>query len=276
MGPTRRNGQGKDKAFDLGAYLKRIGLQGSPSLDAIHRAHLTSIPFENLDPHRGVPVSLDSQVLARKLIANRRGGICFEQNALLRHALEALGTQVDVFLSRVRTGSRPAWTRPRSHPVLRVWRSGKPLLVDVGFGIGGPLEPIPMRPGTERSQAGWRFRIARDGDELVLQQAGAGGWSDLYGFVPEPVSDVELDVSCWYTSTHPDSRFVSGLCVSRHRPDGGRTTLCDWSGQLTLAESAPVITDVSAVDWSEAPDLLASRFDLPGFTLGANRRLRPR
>ncbi len=39
--------------LDLDAYLERIGLSGRPSIAQLHRAHLTSIPFENLDPHLG-------------------------------------------------------------------------------------------------------------------------------------------------------------------------------------------------------------------------------
>ena len=44
--------------FDLDAYLERIGLSGRPSIAEVHRAHLTTIPFESLDPYRGIPVSL--------------------------------------------------------------------------------------------------------------------------------------------------------------------------------------------------------------------------
>jgi N-hydroxyarylamine O-acetyltransferase len=44
--------------FDLDAYLQRIGLDGRPGLAELHRAHLAAIVFENLDPHRGIPVSL--------------------------------------------------------------------------------------------------------------------------------------------------------------------------------------------------------------------------
>jgi hypothetical protein len=43
--------------LDLDAYLERIGLHGAPTIAQVHRAHVTSIPFENLDPHRGVPMS---------------------------------------------------------------------------------------------------------------------------------------------------------------------------------------------------------------------------
>ena len=77
--------------LDLDAYLERIGLTGRPSLAQLHRAHLTSIPFENLDPHQGLPVSLEPGDLERKLVTERRGGYCFEQNLLLKAALEALG-----------------------------------------------------------------------------------------------------------------------------------------------------------------------------------------
>ena len=56
--------------LDLDAYLERIGLNGRPSLAQVHRAHLTSIPFENLDPHQGLPVSLQVEDLERKLVSD--------------------------------------------------------------------------------------------------------------------------------------------------------------------------------------------------------------
>src|ERR1700736_6596991 len=134
--------------FDLDAYLGRIGLEGRPSLAELHRAHATSIPFENLDPRRGVPVSLELEDLERKLVAERRGGYCFEQNLLLKAALEALGAEVDLLLARVRVGA-PGVTRPRSHLVLRVRADGASWHADVGFGLGTLLDPLPFGPGAE-------------------------------------------------------------------------------------------------------------------------------
>src|SRR5436309_1409887 len=108
--------------LDFDAYLERIGLAGagSPTWQTIHRAHATSIPFENLDSHRGVPVSLEQQDLERKLVAGRRGGYCFEHNLLLASALEHLGLRVEPMLARVRIGGAPRETRPTGHLVLRV------------------------------------------------------------------------------------------------------------------------------------------------------------
>src|SRR6266581_8297643 len=127
--------------FDLDAYLERIGLRGRPSVAEVHRAHITSIPFENLDPQRGVPVSLAVDDLERKLVAERRGGYCFEQNLLLKAGLEALGADVDLFLARVRLGAAAGLTRPRSHLVLGVRAEGVSWHADVGYGSGSLLEP---------------------------------------------------------------------------------------------------------------------------------------
>jgi N-hydroxyarylamine O-acetyltransferase len=260
--------------FDLDRYLARIGLGGRPSLAELHRAHVTSVPFENLDPRRGLPVSLALDDLQQKLVAERRGGYCFEQNLLFKGALEALGAEVEMLLARVRMGAEPGVTRPRSHLLLRVTIDGGRWHADVGFGMGTPLEPMPFGPGTEHDQSGWRFRIVEEGAELVLQSAGEEGWVDLYGFLPEPVPMVDVETSNWFTSTHPRSPFVSGLNVGIQDVEGTRAWLSDWNG-LTLAVQTPSERSVTPVALEDVPRLLAERFDLAGFTLDGDDRLLP-
>lgn len=258
--------------LDLDAYLERIGLDGSPSIAQVHRAHLTSIPFENLDPHRGLPVSLEAEDIERKLVTERRGGYCFEQNLLLKAAFEALGAEVHMFLARVRLGAQPGVVRPCSHLVLRVSESGANWHADVGLGARGLLEPIPFGPGVTQEQSGWSFRVVEDGFELVLQQLAGGEWTDLYGFSPQPVPPVDVETSNWWTSTHPRSRFVTGLIVGIRNDDGTGTLLCDWS-DLSLSEQTPAGTSVTPLEREAIPELLAVRFSLPGFALGADERL---
>jgi N-hydroxyarylamine O-acetyltransferase len=257
--------------FDLDAYLERIGLHGRASMAAVHRAHATSIPFENLDPQRGVPVSLALGDLQRKLVAERRGGYCFEQNLLLKAALEALGAVTDLFLARVRFGAGGV-TRPRSHLVLGVHADGASWHADVGFGLGGLFEPLPFGPGVAQMQSGWRFRVIEDGPELVLQTADGGEWVDLYGFVAQPVPFVDVETSNWWASTHPRSPFVTGLIAGIQGDDGVRTSLSDWNG-LALAEVTPARRTVTPVEREAVPELLARRFALPGFALAADGRL---
>jgi N-hydroxyarylamine O-acetyltransferase len=258
--------------FDLGAYLDRIERRASPGLVELHRAHVSAIPFENLDPHRGVPVSLEDDALVRKLVTERRGGYCFEQNLLLKAAIEAIGGKVDLLLARVRVGAAPGAVRPRSHLVLRVSAEGAVWHADVGFGRGTLLEPIPFGPGEIHVQSGWRFRVVQDGQELVLQTADGHGWKDLYGFVPEPVPRVDLETSNWFTSTHPRSPFVTGLIVSKQRRDGSRLTLSDWD-ELALTEETPSSRTVTPVARDAVPELLDTRFGLSGFALGDDGRI---
>ncbi|MGH2883951.1 MAG: arylamine N-acetyltransferase, partial [Solirubrobacteraceae bacterium] len=122
--------------LDLEAYLARIGLTGRPVLAELHRAHVTSIPFENLDPRRGIPVSLAPEDLERKLVRERRGGYCFEQNLLLGNGLEALGMRVEPLLARVRVGGAPSSARPRTHLVLRVQREFGTAIILITHDLG--------------------------------------------------------------------------------------------------------------------------------------------
>lgn len=251
---------------DLDSYLKRIGVPGRPDLMELHRAHVTTIPFENLDPQRRVPVSLALDDLEPKLVGRRRGGYCFEQNLLLKAALEALGAEVQMLLARVRVGAAPRTARPRTHLVLRVRTGGGDWHADVGFGHGTLIEPIPFGAGDVHEQRGWRFRVVEDGPELVLQTLQGSDWNDLYGFDPEPAPLIDVELSNWFTSTYPRSPFVTGLIVSLQRPDGTRVSLSDWS-ELSLIEETPERRSVTAVQRGEIPELLATRFGLPGFRL---------
>lgn len=258
--------------LDLDAYLERIGLDGRPSITQVHRAHLTSIPFENLDPHMGLPVSLEVQDLERKLVTERRGGYCFEHNLLLKAVLEALGADVEMFLARTRLDAKPGTVRPRSHLVLGVKEDAANWHVDVGFGARGILDPMPFGAGSVQKQSDWSYRIVQDGPELVVQRLAGDGWLDLYGFLPQPVPLIDVETSNWWTSTHPHSRFVTGLIVGVRDDDGTGTLLCDWS-EPSLSEHTPTGTSVTPIRRADIPELLAERFSLPGFALGAGERL---
>lgn len=260
--------------LDLSAYLDRIGLTGQPSLADVHLSHATSIPFENLDPHRGIPVSLNAEDLEHKLVAQRRGGYCFEQNLLLKSAFEAFGAEVEMMLARVRWGAPPGTIRPRGHLLLRVRTGEEVWHADVGFGAGTLLQPIPFGVGGPYQQNGWTFRIVEEGPQLVLQTLAEDDWSDVYGFLPDPVPFVDVATSNWFTATNPASRFVTGLLVSATSADGVRTTLTDWGSKLTLAEWSPSDRVVEEVARESIPTLLEERFGLHGFTLGPDGRVR--
>lgn len=206
----------------LDSYLKRIGLSeaGPPGLDTLRRlhvAHLESIPFENLDIQLGRSIVLDLDRLHDKLIARRRGGYCFEQNTLFLAVLRELGFAAIAMEARVRIGTRAI--RPRTHMVLGIEIDEGHWLADVGFGGDGPLEPVPMHAGAAIASSGLAYRVVEEDDERVLQMRRGSEWTDQYAFLPRPAHPVDFELGNWFTSTHPESRFVRTLTAQRTTRD---------------------------------------------------------
>jgi N-hydroxyarylamine O-acetyltransferase len=259
--------------FDLDAYLYRIGAPRDPTLAELHRAHVTAIPFENLDPQAGLAIDLDPESLQRKLVEELRGGYCFEHNLLFGIALSELGAEVEPILARVRSGAPVGAVRPRTHLLLRVTMDGAVWHVDVGFGVGTLIVPIPFGPSGDHEQWGWHFRVVPEGRALVLQTQERDAWRDVYVFDPEPTPLIDIEVSNWYTATHPHSAFVTGLIVARQLPDGTRLSLSDWSGDLTLTRRTPADAVATAISLDQVPNLLAEQFNLPGCVLAPDGRV---
>lgn len=228
-------------SLDLDAYLERIGYQGSlqPSIQtllALHLAHTTHVPFENLDVLLGRPIRLDLEGLQAKLVRDRRGGYCFEQNLLFAAVLEHLGFRLDRLAARVRY--RTDHVLPRTHALLRVEAGGQDWLADVGFGAEGLLLPVPLILEQECEQFAWRFRLREDDGYHVLQSGLGTGWQDLYVFSHEPQHLVDFEVANYYVSTHPSSIFVKMLTAQRVTPEArhvlrNREYGIETSGQRT-------------------------------------------
>lgn len=208
--------------LDLAAYLERIGYTGdlSPNrgvLEAMHLAHATHIPFENLDILLGRPIRLDIASLQAKLVSDRRGGYCFEQNLLLSAVLRTLGFSVTHLAARVRY--RNAALLPRTHMLLKVDLDGECWLVDVGFGAEGLLLPVPLKTHQSVRHFAWTYRVVEEAGLWVLQSYRDSAWMDLYAFSLEPQQVVDYEIANYYVSTHPASRFVQTLTAQRLAPE---------------------------------------------------------
>jgi len=250
------------EAFDLPAYLARIGLPAPDRADLqalvrLHRAHTSAIPFENLDIQMGRAIDLDPASLQAALVARRRGGYCFQQNGLFRLALTAMGFEPRQREARVRRAADGRMLA-RTHMVQVVYIEGAAWLVDVGFGAEGIAEPVRL-DGTPAVQDGWTYRIAREGPLYVLQRSLHDRWNDLYAFRDDDVYDVDYAVGNWYTSTHPDSQFVLTLTAQRIIGDTRHALRnltysvaqhgSDWQTRtIARAELVPLLRDVYGLD----------------------------
>jgi N-hydroxyarylamine O-acetyltransferase len=165
------------------------------------------------------PIHIDLESIQAKLVRDRRGGYCFEQNLLFAAVLEQLGYAVTLLQARVRLGAHRVL--PRTHVLLAVDVEGDRWLADLGFGSFGLLVPIPLVPAEYR-QFAWSYRLAREGDAWLLRACIGGTWQDLYTFTLEPQLAVDFVPANHYVSTHPDSRFVQTLTVQRVGPETRR------------------------------------------------------
>ena len=261
--------------LSLDAYFKRIGYSGtrSPSfatLAAIHEHHVRAIPFENLDIHLGRSIRLDLASLEQKLIHARRGGYCFEQNGLLAAVLRAIGFAVTPLIARVRWQLSAEQQTGLTHQLLRVETTDAgPCLADVGFGSMSLVRPIRFELG--REQTGGlepRRLVARGG--LIAHQARLGDtWSDVCLFAPDAAPAIDFELGNWYSSTHPQSRFVQNLVASR-AGDSCRHTLLNREFSTRHADGRVDKRTIESPDALVA--LLAERFDLhfpPGTRFGS-------
>ena len=215
--------------MDLDAYFQRIGYTGSrsPTLDtlfALHRKHLLSVPFENLDIHLGRRIVLDEALLEDKIVTRKRGGFCYEQNGLFAAVLRELGYDITLLEARVQTSNWESGT-PFDHLTLVV-RLEERWLVDVGFGDSF-LEPLRFDFPDSQTQSNGVFRITQHDDGGVYaQQNDTGDWNDEYLFRLKPRQLEDFVAGCNYHQTSPESHFTKRRVCSLATPQG-RITLSD-------------------------------------------------
>jgi N-hydroxyarylamine O-acetyltransferase len=207
--------------FRLDRYLARIGLDGplEPGLEtlaAIHAAHVHAIPFEGIDPLLGRPVRLDLETVQAKLVDSRRGGYCFEHNALLQAALETIGFRVTGLGGRVRWMSPPdSPLGPRTHMLLKVELDDGPYLADVGFGVCLLDAPLRFATDIEQPTALGTYRLTETDGLFALSAQQPAGWRVKYVFNLEPQIQSDYELGSWFASTSPLAPFTSRLIVER-------------------------------------------------------------
>ncbi|HVT38030.1 MAG TPA: arylamine N-acetyltransferase [Gemmatimonadaceae bacterium] len=190
------------------------------SLRAIHRAHLLTIPYENLDVQLGRPVGLSPAPIFDKIVRHGRGGWCYEMNGLLGWALEELGFRVTRCAGAVGR-DRKGDAGIGNHLVLRVDLDEGTWLADVGFG-DGPIDPIRIVPG-EFSSHGFTFELTQaDADWWRLHNHVQGG-EQTFDFTLRAADESVLAARCAYLQTSEQSTFMQNLVAQRHTPAGVTT-----------------------------------------------------
>jgi N-hydroxyarylamine O-acetyltransferase len=208
--------------MDIDAYLRRVGLDARPpanleGLKTLHRAHLRSIPYENLDVQFGRPVTIERPAIYEKIVGRHRGGWCYEMNGLFGWALDQLGFKVTRATGAVMREMFGDITL-RNHLVLRVELDEGLYLADVGFG-DGPVEPICIVEGPFIA-GGLPFSVERLDDDWWRLRNHPSGGAASFDFNLAPVDEALLAAKCDEQQYAPYSHFVQNLFCFRFRENG--------------------------------------------------------
>ncbi|HEY8576767.1 MAG TPA: arylamine N-acetyltransferase [Devosia sp.] len=258
---------------NVNAYFERIGFAGSiaptlATLETILGLHVAAIPFENLNPFLGLPVDLDLKAIEKKLLAEQRGGYCFEHNLLLGAVLRELDYPVRNLAARVlRNDPDPA---EATHMLLLVDITGTTYLVDAGFGGSTPSSPLKLRADSEQTTPHDIYRLTGGQQDWLLETRAGDAWKALYRFDTVEKSAEDFASINLALSARPDSPFVQELRVALASP-GKRLKL--WDNRLTthVTGEAPETLTLSSVD--ELRDVLSGTF---GIQLPAAELLDPK
>lgn len=209
---------------DLDAYLERVHWGGGTSrtfdtLAGLLRAHMSHIPFENLDVLLGRAVRLDLGGLQDKLVRAHRGGYCFEHGTLFAAVLEELGFKPVRHTARA-VLINPRSESPRGHMFLTVPLAEGTFVVDPGFGALAPRMPVPLADGTEVAIDHERHWMARDEDYWVLRTRATDKVVDCWVSTLDQDNLIDFEVANHYTSTHSASPFVNRIMLRAFTEDG--------------------------------------------------------
>ncbi|TVY10879.1 arylamine N-acetyltransferase family protein [Paenibacillus cremeus] len=210
---------------EVRAYLDRIGyagpLDGSARLLAdLQERHLHSVPYENLDILERIPLSLEIPDLLNKIVTRRRGGYCFELNALFGWLLRELGYSVTDYMARFWRDEQNTPPK-RRHQVLKVEAEGGSYLCDVGVGGIVPRRPIPLVELEEVQQGEERYRMERDPYfGWLLCELKHGEWSRIYSFTEEPQLPKDYIMATYWCENATDSIFTRRPMVAIRTAEG--------------------------------------------------------
>ncbi len=254
--------------MDVELYLQRINYRGSlvPNLDtlrSLHRAHMFSVPFENLDMHLGRTIVLDEELFYEKIVGRKRGGFCYELNGLFAALLRDIGYDVTTLSARVADGD--SLGPDFDHMCLLVQFEAR-WLVDVGFGESF-VEPLLLDSTDVQVQRSVAYRIDNDGGNWTLWRKKDGqGEERQYVFTTQPRQLADFSAMCHIQQTSPQSHFTQKRICS----------VATTKGRISLSDDKLIISsdherqerDLSANEYTSA---LATHF---GMDLHLARTLR--
>ena len=218
-GPARIPG------VDVDAYLARLGIAGAvemsfAGLERLQRAHLTAVPFENLDVFLRRGVETDPEWSVAKIVDRGRGGWCYELNGAFATLLDRLGFSVKWLGATVVPVSSPV----PDHLAVEV-KLDRPYLVDVGFGDSF-IRPLPLDVEGPHDGGSGTYQFDFGDDIITLVAVDPDGQAPQYRFGGQSFTAEDFEAPSRRLQTEPGVQWTQSPFATRLL-DGGpdRVTL---------------------------------------------------
>lgn len=217
---------------DKEAYLERLKIEPPNTvdvkyLDRLIYAHQCYIPFENLDIYDfRKEINLGTEVLFEKVIAQKRGGYCFELNALFCMLLREYRYDAYPCASRILRGKD--YIPPMLHRGTLVRMQEELWFCDVGYGGPMPGGALLVSDGFEKTCCKQTFRIER-ADEYwwTLCYLSGNNKEAILQFTTMPLGPVDFVTANDYCSRNENSLLLKQRMVNRRTPQGSCSVVND-------------------------------------------------
>lgn len=211
------------------------------SIEQITKAMVNQIPFENLDVLAGLPIQDAFEDVFNKIVINRRGGLCFEMNALLLKILQHL--DVPCYRIEAQMVVEGELREQANHLGLVAVLSGKPYLVDIGDGRG-IWGILPLDRSAHHHQLNTDYWVNDIGNNTYqLQFNNADGLQTRYQFTNQSIARQAFTRAKTFIQSDPQSVFHKRMIVSR----------IDNDARITLSESELIRTTSDSREVLEYP-----------------------
>ncbi|MEN0050583.1 MAG: arylamine N-acetyltransferase [Bacteroidota bacterium] len=229
--------------MNIEKYIQRIQYEDgvNPSLEvlaALQSHHLLNVPFENLDIHYGIKISLDLDRVYHKIIERNRGGFCYELNGLFYELLKQLGFNVKMISARVYNDKKQVFGAEFDHLAIIAMIDEVEYLVDVGFGEFA-FQPLEIVLGKVQEEERGRF-VIENFDEEYLQVSKINGTEKKVEYIFQKTARLWEDFSamCYYHQMSSESSFTQKRLITRPT-ENGRITLTN--NTLKVVEKGEII-----------------------------------
>ena len=239
--------------MDVAAYLQRIGIEHPveltvDGLEQLQRAHLTAVPFENLDVFHRRGVSTEPSWTVPKIVDYGRGGWCYEVNSAFATLLESLGFSVRWLGATVLPGTGPV----PDHLAIEV-SLDRPYLVDVGFGDSF-IRPLPLDSEGPHDGGTGAYLFEFDGTAATMLSEQPGGPNAEYWFdMAVSCSAADFEPSSHRLQTEPGLKWTEGPFVTRLL-DGGPDRVTLLRNRIKIRRNGTTTEEplVPGDEWNDA------------------------